>query len=176
MAANRPNVVLVFGDQWRAQATGFGGGAQVRTPHLDRLAAESIHFTHAVSGCPVCSPARASLMTGQYPVTHGVFVNDVCLSETATSLAQAFSGAGYDPPISASGISTATVAPMSYRLNAARGSPITGKCWSAPTTTMSRTTIQGIRRSAPPGRGTTPSARREMRSSSSATGRAPGHF
>jgi len=96
MAANRPNVVLVFGDQWRAQATGFGGGAQVRTPHLDRLAAESIHFTHAVSGCPVCSPARASLMTGQYPVTHGVFVNDVCLSETATSLGQAFSGAGYD--------------------------------------------------------------------------------
>lgn len=97
MAPNRPNVILVFGDQWRAQATGYGGGnSKVRTPHLDRLAEESIHFTHAVSGCPVCSPARASLMTGQYPVTHGVFVNDVCLSERAMSLGQAFGEAGYD--------------------------------------------------------------------------------
>ncbi len=92
----RPNVILVFGDQWRAQATGYAGDPNVHTPHLDRLASQSVNMTHAVSGCPVCSPARACLLTGQYPLTHGVFVNDVPLSDRAVSLAQAFSGTGYD--------------------------------------------------------------------------------
>ena len=91
----KPNLVFVFTDQWRAQATGYAGDPNVRTPHLDRLADEGVHCTHAVSGWPVCSPARASLITGQYPLTHGVFVNDVCLSDRAVSLAQAFGRAGY---------------------------------------------------------------------------------
>ena len=91
-----PNVVLVFGDQWRAQATGYAGNPNVETPHLDRLARESANFTHAISGCPVCSPARASLLTGQLPLTHRVIVNDVCLNDESTSLADAFKGAGYD--------------------------------------------------------------------------------
>jgi len=91
----RPNVVLVFGDQWRAQATGYAGDPNVKTPRLDRLAEESVNFTHAVSGCPVCSPARASLLTGQLPLTHRVIVNDVCLKDESESLADAFKGAGY---------------------------------------------------------------------------------
>ncbi|HJN29566.1 MAG TPA: sulfatase [Candidatus Latescibacteria bacterium] len=94
--AKQPNVILVFGDQWRSQATGYGGDPNVYTPHLDRLASQSVNMTHAVSGCPVCSPARACLLTGQYPLTHGVFVNDVPLSDRAVSLAQAFSNGGYE--------------------------------------------------------------------------------
>ncbi|MEZ4863132.1 MAG: sulfatase [Caldilineaceae bacterium] len=90
-----PNVVFVFADQWRYQATGFGGDPNVQTPNLDALAQRSLHFTNAISGCPVCCPARASLLTGQYPDRHGVFVNDVPLSTAATSLAQAFNAAGY---------------------------------------------------------------------------------
>ena len=90
-----PNIVFVFADQWRYQATGFGGDPNVKTPHLDALANCSLHFTNAISGCPVCCPARASLLTGQYPDRHGVFVNDVHLGTEATSLAQAFKGAGY---------------------------------------------------------------------------------
>ncbi len=90
-----PNVVFVFADQWRAQATGYAGDPNVRTPRLDTLAAESVNFTNAVSCCPVCSPYRASLITGQYPLTHGVFLNDVHLRDSATSIAEAFSGAGY---------------------------------------------------------------------------------
>ncbi|OGV86488.1 MAG: sulfatase [Lentisphaerae bacterium RIFOXYB12_FULL_60_10] len=92
----QPNVVFVFADQWRAQATGYSGNPDVRTPHLDALARQSVNFTHAVSGCPVCTPYRASLLTGQYPLTHGLFMNDVCLSNRAVSLAQALTAGGYD--------------------------------------------------------------------------------
>lgn len=91
-----PNVVFVFADQWRAQATGYADDPNVRTPHLDALARESVNFTQAVSGCPVCAPYRASLMTGQYAVTHGVFLNDVELRTDAVKLAEAFAAAGYD--------------------------------------------------------------------------------
>ncbi len=96
MIGKKPNVVFVFGDQWRQQATGYAGDPNVATPHLDALARESINFTQAVSGCPVCSPYRASLLTGQRPLTHGVFVNDVYLQPRSTSIAEAFSSAGYD--------------------------------------------------------------------------------
>lgn len=94
----KPHVVFVLADQWRAQATGYAGDPNLKgkTPHLDRLAAESVNFTHAVSCCPVCSPYRASLITGQYPLTNGLFLNDLCLSTKATSIAQAYAGAGYD--------------------------------------------------------------------------------
>lgn len=96
MSRRRPNVMFVFGDQWRQQATGYAGDPNVKTPNLDALARQSIHFTHAVAGCPVCSPYRASMLTGQRPLTHGVFVNDVYLQPRATSIAQAFSNAGYN--------------------------------------------------------------------------------
>ena len=95
MPETHPNIVIVFGDQWRAQAFGYAGDPNVRTPNLDRLSRQSVNFTHAVAGCPVCSPYRASLITGRYPHTHGVFLNDVCLSDDAVSLAQACAGAGY---------------------------------------------------------------------------------
>jgi len=59
----------------------------VKTPNLDALAEASINFTHAISECPVCSPYRASLLTGQRPLTHGVFVNDVYLQPNGASVA-----------------------------------------------------------------------------------------
>ena len=95
VSARKPNILFVFADQWRAQATGYDGDPNLRTPSLDRLAAEGIRFTTAVSTCPVCSPYRASLLTGQYPLTHGVFLNDVCLNTNAVSIARLFAGAGY---------------------------------------------------------------------------------
>jgi arylsulfatase A-like enzyme len=92
----RPNVVLVLADQWRAEAFGFAGNPDVQTPHLDRLAREGLRFDHAIAGLPVCCPARASLMTGQRPLTHGVFMNDTPLSTNAVTLAKALRDAGYD--------------------------------------------------------------------------------
>lgn len=94
--AARPNLLFVFADQWRAQDTGYAGNADVRTPHLDALARTAVNFRNAVSGCPVCSPYRASLVTGRYPLTHGVFLNDVLLNDEAVSIAQAYNQAGYD--------------------------------------------------------------------------------
>ncbi|MDE0143137.1 MAG: sulfatase [Caldilineaceae bacterium] len=96
MRQERPNVVYVLADQWRAQDTGYAGNKQVRTPHLDSLAAQSINFTHAVAGIPVCCPARASLLTGQHALTHGVFLNDVHLADDAVSMAKLYKAAGYD--------------------------------------------------------------------------------
>ena len=98
MAASeaRPNILFVLADQWRAQAFGYAGDPNVKTPHLDRLRRQSIHFVNAVSGVPVCCPARASLMTGQRPLTHGVFMNDVPLSPEAVTLAKVLRQEGYD--------------------------------------------------------------------------------
>ena len=92
----KPNVIFAFGDQWRAHATGFAGNPDVKTPNLDRFAAKSIQFTNAVSSCPVCSPWRATLMTGQHPLTHGVFVNDVPVISNPKFLAECYGEAGYD--------------------------------------------------------------------------------
>ncbi|WP_175477152.1 sulfatase family protein [Ruania alba] len=91
----RPNVLVVLTDQWRAQATGYAGDENVSTPVLDTLAAESVNFTEAVSGTPVCCPARASMLTGQYPLQHGVYINDVELEPTGSTLAEEFATAGY---------------------------------------------------------------------------------
>lgn len=91
----KPNLVFVFADQWRAQDVGYAGNKQVRTPNIDMLANEGVVFTNAISNCPVCSPARASLMTGQYPLTHGVFYNDKPLSSDALCLAEVYKQNGY---------------------------------------------------------------------------------
>lgn len=92
----RPNIVFLLADQWRAQATGYSEDPNALTPALDALVKESVNFTNAVSGCPVCCPYRASLMTGQYPVTHGVFLNDVQLKTTVVSIAEVYESEGYD--------------------------------------------------------------------------------
>lgn len=95
-AATRPNVLVVVADQWRAQAFGFSGDPNVQTPNFDKLAAESACFVNAVSGLPVCSPMRATMLTGQRPLTHGIFINDVPLNPAANSIGKVFGTAGYN--------------------------------------------------------------------------------
>ncbi|MDT8390263.1 MAG: sulfatase [Lentisphaeria bacterium] len=75
------NILFVFADQWRAQAFGYTGDPNVKTPNIDQFAARSVNFDNAVSGCPVCTPYRASLMTGVYPHKHKLMVNDQCLHD-----------------------------------------------------------------------------------------------
>ncbi|QNF32187.1 sulfatase [Adhaeribacter swui] len=93
--ARKPNIVFIVVDQWRAQATGYAGDKNVQTPNLNKLASQSLNLKNAVSGMPVCTPYRASLLTGQYPLTTGVFMNDVMLDTTKTTLAKVYKKEGY---------------------------------------------------------------------------------
>src|SRR5438128_605980 len=95
-AERKPNILVVLADQWRAQAFGFAGDPNVKTPHFDRLASDSVCFINAVAGLPVCSPTRASLLTGKRPLTHGVFLNDVPLNPNAMTIARVLKSEGYD--------------------------------------------------------------------------------
>ena len=93
--ATKPNIVILLTDQWRATATGYAGDPNVKTPALDRLAAECIRFRNAVSVCPVCTPYRAALMTGRWPTSTGMFLNDLYLPERELCMAQILKQAGY---------------------------------------------------------------------------------
>ena len=92
----KPNILFLLADQWRAQSLGYAGDPDVKTPHLDRLAAESVDFANAVSGMPVCCPFRGSLLTGRRPLTHGVFMNDVPLPDKELTIAEVLGREGYD--------------------------------------------------------------------------------
>lgn len=61
------NAIWIFGDQHRAQALGCNGDPNVNTPSIDRLSAEGLNFEKALSGFPLCCPARGSLLTSRYP-------------------------------------------------------------------------------------------------------------
>jgi arylsulfatase A-like enzyme len=69
--AERPNVLLVSTDHWPAELLGVAGHPDILTPTLDELARSGVRFRNAYAECPVCIPARRTLMTGVSPRTHG---------------------------------------------------------------------------------------------------------
>ncbi len=71
-APRRPNVIVILTDDQGCWALGCAGNRELRTPNLDRLAGEGIRFESFFCTSPVCSPARASLLTGRIPSQHGV--------------------------------------------------------------------------------------------------------
>ncbi len=73
----KPNIVFIFPDQQRGDVLGFTGNRTVKTPHLDRLAADSVTFTHCITNAPICMPARMSIMSGLHPCEHGLWSNNV---------------------------------------------------------------------------------------------------
>jgi len=92
----QPNVIFILTDQWRASALGYAGNDMVQTPQLDEFAKEALNFTNAVSVLPVCTPYRASLLTGRYPTTTGMFINDLYLPSEELCMAEIFNEAGYN--------------------------------------------------------------------------------
>lgn len=91
----KPNLIIILADQWRAQEMGYAGQSQIKTPNLDSFAGQSVIFENAIATLPVCAPWRASFLTGQYPLTHGVFYNDKPLPNEALTLAEIFKEEGY---------------------------------------------------------------------------------
>ena len=79
----------------RGMAMGCAGNGEVRTPTMDRLAREGTRFSHAFANCPVCTPSRAMLLSGCYPLTTGVIANDLPLPEAIPTVGAAFRDAGY---------------------------------------------------------------------------------
>lgn len=71
-APPRPNVVIIYADDLGYGDLSCFGSQDVQTPHLDQLAADGIRLTSWYSNSPVCSPSRASLLTGRYPARAGV--------------------------------------------------------------------------------------------------------
>lgn len=72
---SKPNILLIMTDQMRGDCLGIEGHPVLETPYLDYLGTSGFHFTSAYSACPVCIPARRTLMTGTRPATHGAFMN-----------------------------------------------------------------------------------------------------
>jgi len=72
---NHPNIILIQSDQHRFDCVGVNGHPLIKTPNIDRLAAEGINFTHAFCPIPLCVPVRNSLLHGQWPTEHLCIAN-----------------------------------------------------------------------------------------------------
>jgi choline-sulfatase len=72
-----PNIVVMLSDEHAGSAAGWAGHPGVRTPNLDRLAAQSVSFDRAYTNSPMCVPSRLSLMAGQYVHQIGAWDNGV---------------------------------------------------------------------------------------------------
>ncbi len=74
-APRRPNILFVLTDDQRWDALGLAGHKHLKTPHLDRLGREGVYFRNAFCTTSLCSPSRASILSGLYAHTHGVTNN-----------------------------------------------------------------------------------------------------
>ncbi len=91
----RPNVLVIFDDQLRADACSIYGGKNIETPNIDLLAGQGVRFTNATSLCPLCTPFRGMLQTGRYPTHSGLVLNWVEANPNQRCIAHVFKDAGY---------------------------------------------------------------------------------
>ena len=91
----KPNLLFIFADQLRASAIGCMHDENVMTPNLDRLASEGMLFTNAIANSPVCTPSRASMITGKHALNARCFINDIRLPADEPSIAEELNAAGY---------------------------------------------------------------------------------
>ncbi len=93
--ARPPNFVVFCTDDQGSRDLGCYGAGDLKTPHIDALAASGARFTNWYSNAPVCAPSRAALMTGRYPVRAGVPTNGPALDPRQRTLASLLKPAGY---------------------------------------------------------------------------------
>ncbi|MHB1483728.1 MAG: sulfatase family protein [Saccharofermentanales bacterium] len=94
--AKKPNILLLFSDQFRWDAIHAINNSQLLTPNLDRLCRDGVIFNRAYSPCPVCVPARISKFMGQYPFKTGVFDNDYPFEKKQKNLMEVLRDNGYN--------------------------------------------------------------------------------
>ncbi|MFC1635058.1 sulfatase [Planctomycetota bacterium] len=99
-AADKPNFVIIFMDDQGYQDVGCFGSPSIRTPNLDRMAAEGMKFTDFYAAASVCSPSRAALLTGCYPprvgITKVLFPRDtIGLNSKEATIADVLKTQGY---------------------------------------------------------------------------------
>ena len=90
------NIILVLTDDHRVDALGFFGHPILETPHLDRLARSGAHAKNAMVTTSLCSPSRASILTGRYAHAHGVIDNYNPIPEDLVFFPQYLQAAGYE--------------------------------------------------------------------------------
>jgi choline-sulfatase len=93
---DRPDVLVYMSDQHGGPVNGFMGDPLVRTPNLDKIAKKAVVFTQAYTSCPLCVPARASMMTGRMPSAIDVFNNSDPFSSIHPTFAHSFGKSGYE--------------------------------------------------------------------------------
>ena len=93
--SSRPHVLILMPDQFRADSLSCAGHPVVRTPNLDRLAAEGVRFENAYTTCPVCMPARSSFLSGLFCHNHAQWGNYGHLPPEADTFAKRLAAAGY---------------------------------------------------------------------------------
>ncbi len=91
----RPNIIVILSDDHRYDFFGSMGHSFIQTPHLDRLADEGVRFTNAFVTTSLCSPSRASFLTGQYAHTHGVQNNFTPWNPENRTFMEDLADAGY---------------------------------------------------------------------------------
>ena len=91
----KSNIVLIMTDTQGVNVVGCYGRPEMRTPNIDRLASEGIRFERAYTCCPVCGPARSSIMTGNYPHTTGVLANNIPLGANIKTIGERLHDNGY---------------------------------------------------------------------------------
>lgn len=95
-AATRPNVLVILTDDQRADALGLGGNKHLKTPNMDRIGSEGVYFKNAFCTTSLCSPSRASILSGLYAHAHGVMNNFTEYPANLRSFPMVLQSAGYD--------------------------------------------------------------------------------
>ncbi|HND52861.1 MAG TPA: sulfatase [Pirellulaceae bacterium] len=95
-AAERPNVVVILTDDQRADALSIAGHPHLKTPHIDRLAHEGVYFPNAFCTTSLCSPSRATILSGVYAHRHGVLNNFTEYPVDLPSFPRQLQKAGYE--------------------------------------------------------------------------------
>ena len=91
----QPNILIILTDQQRHDCLGFAGNAQLKTPHLDAIAADGVHYANTFCSYPVCTPSRYSLLSGLATRAHGGWTNHCTLLPHLPTFARELRAAGY---------------------------------------------------------------------------------